>query len=424
MEPPNTVQIVLLFVLIALSAFFSASETAFSSVNRIRLKNYAASGNRRAAKALHISDHYDRALSAILIGNNIVNIASASIGTVLFTAWFGPSGVGISTIVMTVLVLIFGEILPKTFAKDNAESFSLAVAGVLNLMMKVLAPIIALFVALKKLVSKKSGAQSEPSVTEEELKTIIEEIEDEGVLEKQESELVQSALEFDEIQAGEILTPRVDVLAVDITDSIQEIGELFLSTPYSRIPVFEKSIDNIVGVLHQREFFRSMVAGEPFTIADLLQETLHVPPSVKISALLRQMQLNKIQMAVVTDQYGGTLGVVTLEDIIEELVGDIWDESDIVTEAIQRIGENAYAVSGDTNVYDMFETIDCEYHGEEITSNSVSGWFLELLGRIPSKGESIDCAGLRLTVQDVDGKRIKKLTVQKLTGEPPAKEKE
>ncbi|MFQ8600675.1 MAG: hemolysin family protein [Oscillospiraceae bacterium] len=240
---------------------------------------------------------------------------------------------------------------------------------------------------------------------------------------KQESELVQSALEFDEIQAGEILTPRVDVLAVDITDSIQEIGELLLH-PYSRIPVFEKSIDNIVGVLHQREFFRSMVAGEPFTIADLLQKTLHVPPSVKISALLRQMQLNKIQMAVVTDQYGGTLGVVTLEDIIEELVGDIWDESDIVTEAIQRIGENAYAVSGDMNVYDMFETIDCEYHGEEITSNSVSGWFLELLGRIPSKGESIDCAGLRLTVQDVDGKRIKKLTVQKLTSEAPAKEKE
>ena len=173
MEPPNTVQIVLLAILIVLSAFFSASETAFSSVNRIRLKNYAASGNRRAAKALHISDHYDRALSAILIGNNIVNIASASIGTVLFTAWFGPSGVGISTIVMTVLVLIFGEILPKTFAKDNAESFSLAVAGVLSLMMKVLAPVIALFVALKKLVSKKSGAQSEPSVTEEELKTII-----------------------------------------------------------------------------------------------------------------------------------------------------------------------------------------------------------------------------------------------------------
>ena len=310
---------ILIVLLVAMSAFFSATETAFSSVNRIRLKNYAAEGNKKAAKALKVADNFDRALSAILIGNNIVNIASASIGTLIFTKLLGdgPVAVTASTLVMTVVVLIFGEVLPKSFAKENPERFSLQVASILSILMVLLTPLISLLLGLKKLMSKLiKSDKTNPSVTEEELKYIIEEIEDEGVLEEQESELVQSALDFDEITVDEVLTPRVDVDACHVKETPEKVLELFRNGNHSRMPVYEKNIDSILGIITEHSFYKAYSENPQVDIRTLIQDILFVPPSKKISELLRELQRKKMQLAVVVDQYGGTIGIVTIEDIL------------------------------------------------------------------------------------------------------------
>lgn len=413
MDEVSPILYVLVVVCIAMSAFFSGSETAFATVNKIRMKNLAAEGNKKAEKVLRISEDYDKTLSAILIGNNIVNIASASMGTVICTAFFGANGAWISTIIMTLVVLIFGEITPKTFAKDNAERFSLAVVNVLDLIIKVLSPLAFVFLQLKNCISKKGDA-AQPTVTEQELKYIIEESQNEGVLEEQESQLVQSALDFDETTVNEVLTPRVDVVAVDIGEDVEEIKRLFLEEGYSRLPVYQGSIDTILGVIHSKDFFRAYLKNNHLDLHSILQKTVYVPPKKRISELLKELQKLKSHMAIVTDQYGGTIGVITLEDILEELVGDIWDESDEEEVDMVELSDNRYEVSGDLNVEDFFHDIGFEYRESELEEipSTFAGWALETFERIPDEGDSFSYKNLTITVKKVFDQRILKLDVQ------------
>lgn len=414
MDDVSAIMYVLVVILVALSAFFSGTETAFATVNKVRMKNLALEGNKKAEKVLKISDEYDKALSAILIGNNIVNIGSASIGTAIFTVWFGINGPWISTIVMTLIVLTFGEILPKSLAKENAENFTLAVVNILDLIIKVFSPLIFFFVKLKALIAGGTGADNQqPTVTEQELKYIIEESENEGVLEQQESELVQSALDFDEIAVSEVLTPRVDVVAVDVYQDVESIKDLFFEEGYSRLPVYSGTIDTILGVIHSKDFFRAYIQDKNIDLTSILQKTIYVPPKKRISELLKELQKLKSHMAVVTDQYGGTLGVITLEDIIEELVGDIWDESDEEEADVLKISDTHYQVSGDVNIEDFFDDIDFEYRESDFedVAFTFAGWALETFERIPEEGDSFEYKNLTMKISEVSDQRIMKMDV-------------
>lgn len=414
MDEVSPILYVLLIVCVGLSAFFSGSETAFATVNKIRMKNLASEGNKKAGKVIKIAEDYDRTLSAILIGNNIVNIASASIGTVIFTQFLGTTnGPWVSTLAMTIIVLIFGEITPKSLAKENAEKFTLAVVNVLDIMIKCLSPLVFIFVKFKNLFGGNND-NSQPTVTEQELKYLIEESESEGVLEEQESELVKSALDFDETTVDEVLTPRVDVIAIDINEDPEKIKELFFEEGYSRLPVYNGNIDTILGVIHNKDFFRAYLEDKNINLNDIIQKTVYVPPKKRISELMQELQKLKSHMAIVTDQYGGTIGVITLEDIIEQLVGDIWDESDEEEIDITKVSDDKYQVSADMNVEDFFDEIDFEYRDsdlEEIPS-TFAGWALETFERIPEHGDSFDYKNLTITVLEVFDQRIIKLEIK------------
>ena len=404
---------VLLVILIALSAFFSSSETAYTTVNKIRLQNYADSGNKKAKTALFIAENYDRTLTTILIGNNIVNIGASSIATLLFVKLFGPSGAVISTAVMTLLILIFGEILPKSFAKESSEKFSLRFARPLRLLMTVLWPVVFLFLQLKKGAKHISPVTEEdiPSVTEQELKFIVESIEDEGVLEKQESELVQHALEFDEKTVQEVLTPRVDMTTLDIEDGLQANIDLVLTERYSRMPVCRGTSDRIIGILHTKDLLEALVRGETVDLAAMVQPAFFVYKTKKLSSLLADFKRNKTHVAIVTDDYGGTVGMVTMEDLLEELVGDIWDEDEEIVRDFLQIDGQHYLISGDLTIRELFDQLDLPFSNLESNHTSCGGWALEALGHIPKVGEAFQFKNLTFTVQEMDDQRVKKLSV-------------
>jgi len=400
--------IVIIIMLLVLSALFSSCETAFSSVNKIRLKNYAAKGDKRAEKALKIANKFEDALTAILIGNNIVNILSTSISTVLFTQILGPGGVGAATVVMTVLVLVFGEITPKSFAKNHAEQCALMFAEPLSAFMIVLKPVVMVFKVIQKLFKPKT---EQPSVTEDELKYIIDEIEEQGVLEEQESDLVRSALEFDEITVDEILIPRVNVIAIEKNTPFNEIKEKFLTDMYSRLPVYEKNIDNIIGVITNKSFFRLMNENKE-NISDIIQEIIHISDLKLISEALKEMQKSKMHMAVVMDQYGGTKGIITLEDIIEELVGEIYDENDEIIAHFVKTGDNEYEVSGELSISDMLENLDMPEDKIECSGNSVGGWIMELLGHVAVENETVQSDIFKMTVLSMEDQKILKIRLE------------
>ena len=400
--------IVIIIMLLVLSALFSSCETAFSSVNKIRLKNYAAKGDKRAEKALKIANKFEDALTAILIGNNIVNILSTSISTVLFTQILGPGGVGAATVVMTVLVLVFGEITPKSFAKNHAEQCALMFAEPLSAFMIVLKPVVMVFKVIQKLFKPKT---EQPSVTEDELKYIIDEIEEQGVLEEQESDLVRSALEFDEITVDEILIPRVNVIAIEKNTPFNEIKEQFLTDMYSRLPVYEKNIDNIIGVITNKSFFRLMNENKE-NISDIIQEIIHISDLKLISEALKEMQKSKMHMAVVMDQYGGTKGIITLEDIIEELVGEIYDENDEIIAHFVKTGDNEYEVSGELSISDMLENLDMPEDKIECSGNSVGGWIMELLGHVAVENETVQSDIFKMTVLSMEDQKILKIRLE------------
>lgn len=405
MDNQNLGRIILIIIAMIFSALFSSCETAFSSVNKIRLKNYAAQGDKRAEKALKIANSFEDALTTVLVGNNIVNITMASVSTVLFTTLFGSGAVGISTGVTTVLVLIFGEILPKSYAKENAERLSLFFAGPLSFLIILFKPIIFIF---NKLASILKNGKVEPSVTEDELKYIIEEIEEQGVLEEQEGDLVRSALDFDEITVNEILIPRVKVIGVEKNASIDEIKSLFIDEMYSRLPVYDKSLDNIIGMITNKRFFKMLAQGGN-DITEIIQDVAHFSDLKLISEALRDMQRSKTHLAVVLDQYGGTKGIVTLEDIIEELVGEIYDENDEVIPSIVKISENEYEVSGDLSISDMLDQLGLDEDMIESTYTSVGGWVTELLEHIPEQNETAEYGAFKITVLQVKEQSVEKI---------------
>lgn len=405
MDNQNLGRIILIIIAMIFSALFSSCETAFSSVNKIRLKNYAAQGDKRAEKALKIANSFEDALTTVLVGNNIVNITMASVSTVLFTTLFGSGAVGISTAVTTVLVLIFGEILPKSYAKENAERLSLFFAGPLSFLIILFKPIIFIF---NKLASILKNGKVEPSVTEDELKYIIEEIEEQGVLEEQEGDLVRSALDFDEITVNEILIPRVKVIGVEKNASIDEIKSLFIDEMYSRLPVYDKSLDNIIGMITNKRFFKMLAQGGN-DITEIIQDVAHFSDLKLISEALRDMQRSKTHLAVVLDQYGGTKGIVTLEDIIEELVGEIYDENDEVIPSIVKISENEYEVSGDLSISDMLDQLGLDEDMIESTYTSVGGWVTELLEHIPEQNETAEYGAFKITVLQVKEQSVEKI---------------
>ena len=385
------------------------TETAYSSVNKLRLKNYEAQGNKKAKKALKLANKFDEVLTAVLIGNNIVNIATSSVSTLVFMKFFGSNGAAISTIVITILVLVFCEVIPKSYAKKNAEKLALSFAAPLSFLVTVFKPLVWLLNKLSSLVSK--GGEEAPSVTEDELKYMIDEIEEQGVIEEQESELVKSALEFDEITINEILIPRVKVVGVEIGDDIEEIKKIFCTEMYSRLPVYEKSLDDIVGLITNKAFFKMLIEGGN-DIRSIIQEVPHIADTKLISEAMKEMQRSKVHFAVVTDQYGGTKGIVTLEDIIEELVGEIYDEDDEIINQIYMLAPDKYEVSGDMNISDMLEQLDLDEDMIQTDYTSVGGWVTDVMEHIPEAGETAETGAFRITVAKMDEQTVEKVIIE------------
>lgn len=409
--------LIILIILLCLSAFFSATETALTGANRIRLKNQAEGGDKKAALALKLIGDYDSALSTLLIANNIVNILASSLTTVFFINLLGASAVGAATAVTTVAVIIFGEVLPKSYANENSEDMIKTSSAFLNFLTKLFSPFVAILNFIKSLLKKKSSEEEEfvPSFSEEELISIIDEIEDEGVLEETQAELVQSAIEFKEIFAGEILTPRVDITAVEKGDSLERVKELFLRHNFSRMPVFEDSIDNIIGFISQKDLFSHILKNDIFSWNSLVKPCLYVPPKKKIIDIMQILQKEKMHMAVVTDEYGGTLGILTLEDILEELVGEIWDEHDEITQFIKPLDDGSFEVLGELEVTELYEAI-LETHTAPVKDYiALSAYLLEKFSKIPEKGESVCDAYFRFTILEVVEHRIIKVKVSLLT---------
>ena len=413
MEKTDIWKIVLILVMMVLSALFSGTETAYSSVNKLRLKNYEAQGNKKAAKALKLANRFDEVLTAVLIGNNIVNIAASSVGTIIFIKLVGKNGPAVSTVVITVLVLVFCEALPKSYAKRNAEKLALAFASLLSALVTLFKPAVFL---LNKLSSLMDNGKEAPSVTEDELKYMIDEIEEQGVIEEQESELVKSALEFDEISVSEILIPRVKVVGVERNSTIDEIKETFSSEMYSRLPVYEKSLDEIVGIITNKAFFKMLVEGGN-DISGIIQEVPHIADTKLISEALRDMQRSKVHLAVVTDQYGGTKGIITLEDIIEELVGEIYDEDDEIVNNLLMIAPDKYEVAGDMSVSDMLEMLDLDEDLIDTEYNSVGGWVTDVMEHIPEAGETAESGIFRLTAAVVNEQNVEKVIIEVMPSE-------
>ena len=422
MDIPGPSMIVAFVILVAFSAFFSSSETALASVNKIRMKTRAEDGDKRANRVIRLAEDFDRTLSAILVGNNVVNIAAASISTVFFTQLMGAArGPALSTAVTTVLVLIFGEILPKSIAKENAETVALATSVPLEIIKTVLSPVVWIFVQIKRLLTgrRSNELNVQPSVTEEELKTIIDTVEEEGVLDRQETDIIQSAIEFDNITVQEILVPRVDMAAVEADAPGTEIVELCLKGGFSRIPVYEGSIDNIIGVVHVKDMLAAAAQGRPIEARALLREVKFVYRTKRINDLLAELRREKQHMAIVTDDHGGTMGLVTMEDILEELVGEIWDESDQAKTSICQIGEHTWQVSGDTAPEDLFEAIGFRDKNFDSEYSTVGGWALEILEHIPAEGETFHYKELDARILKVNDQRIQQVEI---TYDPPERE--
>ena len=400
-----------------LSAYFSATETAFSSANSTRLKTLAEKGSKKAKLACELLEHYDKLLSTILIGNNIVNILMASIGTVLFVRHYGDVGATISTIVVTVVVLVFGEISPKSVAKDCAERFAMFSAPILQVFLFVLTPLNFLFSLWKKLLAKVFRLNGESKMSQEELLMLVDEVQQDGSIDKNEGELLKNAIDFSEQQAQDILIHRVDLAALPITASKEEVAALFTETKYSRLLIYQDSIDHILGTVHQKDFYVGCGITEK-PLEEIIVPPLFVLENEPISRLLKTLQKAKTHVAVVVDEYGGTCGIVTMEDILEELVGEIWDEHDEIEVFIRKTGTNTFLVDAGMD-FDEFAAYFRLKTDSEMTS--VSGWVMEQFGRVPESGERISAGPLDVLVTKVDNHRIEEIQItQHAPAEAPA----
>lgn len=422
-----TAYILALVVCFVLSAFFSASEMALSAANRLRLENAAGDGDRRAKAALRLLEKFDTALGAILIGNNLVNVASSSLSSVIALYIAHKTGLTegltatLATVAVTVIVIVCGETVPKILAKKNANRLSLAVAGPIRALAILLSPLVWCAVHLTEAITGAlPAAGSEEDAQEaavEELQSIIETAEDEEVIDEDRSELLQAALDFGEISASEVMTARVDMVAIDIEDDWPDILAAVNDAPYSRLPVYEGDTDNIIGVLHLNTLLRAMLDGEPVDLRPLLTEPCWIYKTVKLPAVLEELKRRKTHLAIVTDEYGGTAGVITMEDVLESLVGDIWDETDEVEPEVIETSEGSWELDGDMAIGDFLELIGREEAGFDFDSETVGGWVMELNEGFASPGDELTYDDLTITVLETDDKRVEKVRVVQLDHE-------
>lgn len=422
MTTTDIIFLVIVLVCILLSGYFSATETAFTAINKIRLRAKADDGDKGAKRVLKLADSYDRLLTTILIGNNVVNILASSLFTLLLIALI-PRNEGLattlSTVILTVVILIFGEITPKVLAKEFPEGFARFSAPIINVLMWILFPFTFVFGLWKKLLLKMFKHKEDNAITDDELKILVEEAEQEGGINAQESDLIRSAIEFNDLEAKDILVPRVDVVSVDCDTSVEEVDKIFMETRYSRLPVYKDSIDNIIGILHEKDFIKQR--GEKgFKLEKVAKPAIFVVSTTKISAVLQQLQKSKSHMAVVSGEFGDTVGIITMEDILEELVGEIWDEHDEVLSDITKVTENEYKVLGSTTVNDL-----CDYFelgAVESDSATVGGWVIDMLGKVPAVGDELTYQNLQITVSKAEFRRITELKIVILSEEEEKEE--
>ena len=394
-------------ICVILSGYFSATETAFSSVNRTRLKAMAEKGDHKAELALRLAEDYDKLISTILIGNNVVNIALASIGTLFFVDLLGDRGATVSTAVITVVVLIFGEITPKSIAKDYPEKFAMFSAPLINMLIVLLTPLNFVFGLWKKLVGMIFKGEQDAGMSQEELLLLVDEVQQDGAIDESEGELLRNAIEFGDLEARDILTHRVDLEAVPIDATKEQVAALFTESRFSRLLVYEDSIDKIVGVIHQKDFYTGTgIVDAP--LKEIMTEPLYIHQTEKVDDLLQLLRTNKSHMAIVIDEYGGTMGIVTMEDILEELVGEIWDEHDEIEEPIQKIDDSTYILDGSVTLDDF-----CDHFDVKSDSHSVSlgGWVMDQMECIPDEGDSFEFENLTITVSKTDDHRVEEITV-------------
>ena len=397
------VYIVAIIILMISSAFFSMSETAFTSASEIKLKKLANEGNRNAEKAIRIIEGYDKFLTTILIGNNLVNIAASSLATTVFAILLGAeTGAVASTVVMTLALLVFSEITPKALAKKQPERICLGVCTVVHWIMIIFSPLSWLFTKLMKIIGSDEG----PTLTEDELEVMIDEIQSDGILEKRESELIKNAMRLDDIQVAEVYVHRTDIVAIDVDESVDDLGNLFVSSGYSRIPVYDDTIDNIIGVVYSKTYFTNTKLGVAFKIHDILMPVKYIPETVSVADALSEMQKSKMHMAVVLDSYGGTKGIITMEDLLEELVGDIWDESDAVQQDVRASTGGCYIVKGMANFDDVMDKVGIFIDRDGYEDTNFSGFIMHKLQRAPTKGDVVELDNATITVTNVKGHRV------------------
>lgn len=403
-------KIAIIIACVLFSAYFSATETAFSTFNRIRVKNLAEKGNKKASLAIKLSDNYDTLITTVLIGNNIVNTLSAALGTLVFVDLLKGDqqlGTTVSTVVLTLAVLIFGEISPKTIAKRRPEAFVLFSAPIINFMRIIFAPLTFIFKKWQNLLAKMFKQDEDAGMTEEELVSIIEEAEESGDIDESESELIKSAIEFNDLEVGDIFTPRIDIIALPADAERETVEKQFTDSGYSRIPVYEGDLDNIVGILYHKDYYMTDF-DKSHPITEILKPVIFVTKTQKIGDVLKDLQEKQLHLAIVTDEYGSTAGIVTLEDIIEEIVGEIWDEHDERIDEIKEIGEKEYIISGKANLEKVFDMFDIDEQPEVLT---VNGWAMMILGRIPQEGDAFEQCGLSVEVLKMNGRRIENLHI-------------
>ena len=407
MNPDHLSSIAAMVICVILSGYFSATETAFSSVNKTRLKAMAEKGDHKAELALRLAEDYDKLISTILIGNNVVNIALASIGTLFFVDLLGDRGATVSTAVITVVVLIFGEITPKSIAKDYPEKFAMFSAPLINMLIVLLTPLNFLFGLWKKLVGMIVKGEEDAGMSQEELLLLVDEVQQDGAIDESEGELLRNAIEFGDLEARDILTHRVDLEAVPTDATKEEVAALFTESRFSRLLVYEDSIDKIVGVIHQKDFYTGTgIVDAP--LKEIMTEPLYIHQTEKVDDLLQLLRTNKSHMAIVIDEYGGTMGIVTMEDILEELVGEIWDEHDEVEEPIQKIDDTTYILDGSVTLDDFCDQFDVKSDSDSV---SLGGWVMDQMECIPDEGDSFEYENLTITVSKTDDHRVESVTV-------------
>lgn len=410
-----------IIVCICFSALFSATETAFSSMNRIRMKSWADDGNKRAEEALALAGRFDKLLSSVLIGNNVVNIAASTMGTLLFVRYWPKYGAVMSTAVITIVVLIFAEISPKTIAKAKPESFAMAMTSFVHVLMILFTPLTSLFSLWQKMLDKVFHLSRKEGITEEELITIVDQAETEGGLDEDESELIRSAIEFNDREVSEILVPRVDMVAAQDNISMEELSDLFMESGFSRIPIYHETIDDIVGCVHEKDLHAAIRKGEE-ELSMVITPVIFTAETTKISDLLKILQQAKSHIVIVVDEFGGTDGMVTMEDILEELVGEIWDEHDEVVEEFRKQEDGTYLISCSASLDDMFEYFNLEDDEDEFDCSTVSGWVLAEFGRVPEPGDHFTYKNMNVIVTKVENRRVLEILAAVIPEEKDEKE--